>query len=512
MDKIKSKFEYIRFPLIILILATIIKGIGVLLLNNNFINYFKIVNEHVFKIAHILNVFGNLIFFIFPVILALRYLNQKYKDERVPLMFIVSYVMFVATTTLLTSEGLPNIVYSNMFNVDLTALNLAEMNQTYSPLKTGFIGTILCVFIVRFSYEITRSRTDYSFLSFIDKDTLSTIIVIVLTFFVGYGFSMVWPIILKGLFGIFNWIMNDISNPVSLFVYGVIDKLGNILDLSTLSRESFWFSEFGGSWIDNFGNNFSGDVVIWNEQIKNGVFNTGFGRFITPIYISNMFIFPAIIISIYRADTDKFKRLKLLPLTILMIIISMFTNISVPIELYLLVMMPMVYVFHVFYTGVLFATLQASKIFLGASFSGFVETTSAGNLIDFVTLAANPELKRNVILILIVGLISAIIYYIILKLYYNKLSLGLVDQYRLDHHVDLLLEMIGGLDNIKLINSSALRIDVILKQPALFDYELLDDIGIDRAIETKTGFALYYGSSSTVIKNEIEHRKQLHDL
>lgn len=511
MEKYKINFETIKFPLIILLLAVLLRGLSNTILSEAVINHISENYSWVLSISSITKSFSELVIKYLPLLIIIKILSKKHNSDRVVLMFIISYFLFLTITMVLGDSGMPAIVYDELFGMSSSVSgSILENGSTLiRPYRMGFVGAIIVAFVSDLSFKITRSRTRYGLLPYIDKDVLALITTILLTLIAGIAFAFIWPLFIGFLFNVFNWIANDITNPVSTFVYGFFDRLLSLAGLSEINRETFWYTSLGGSWMSEVGGNFIGDIPIWNQQIKAGIFNSGFGRFITPYYIINLFAIPGIAIGIYSSFTNKRDRLGNLSLLIFIILISTFTDLSLPVEIFLLIMAPLLYGFHIFVVSSLFAVLQGFKIFVGIPAQASVASSSLGSGIDLFSYFKIIELRQNIIIVVIIGLVIGFIYFLMTKLYYSYFSIGLINKLEVDVLVEEFLEVVGGIDNIQEIDSSPLRIDVSLKRPQLFNYEKLEDSSISRVIETKTSYALYYGTPSTIMRKEIIHLKEI---
>lgn len=514
MKKHKIKFETIRFPLVILLITVFLRGFSNTLLNDAFNNIAFLNKEWIFTLSKIVKHFSGLVIQYLPLIMVIKILGKKQHSERLILMFTVSYFLFLTITMIVGKSGMPEIVYNDLFGLSTNvSSNLLRNGSVLKmPFRLGFVGAAIVGYIANFSFKITRSRTRYGFLPYIDKDILALLTTLVLTLITGIAFSFIWPIVIEVLFTIFNWIASDISNPISTFVYGFFDRLLSILDLSDISRDTFWYSSFGGSWLNGAGENFVGDISIWSQQLKDGIFNSGFGRFITPYYIINLFAIPGFILGAFSIFSNKKERFKYISLIIIMLVFSFFADLSLPVEIFLIVMAPLLYFSHLFIVASLFALLQGLNLFLGFSFEGAITNASLGSGLDFISYFQIVDLRNTVITLTIIGLVVAVTYFFMTRFYYKYLSLGLVNKIEIEQLVDEFLDIVGGIENIDEINSSPFRIDVELNRPQLFNYESLETSSISRVIETKTSYALYYGTASTIMRKEILKRKALREL
>lgn len=511
MGKFKIKFETIRFPLIILLVTVFLRGLSNTLLNESISSLLTGNLAWVRSLSQILKQFSGLVIQYLPFLTVIKVLSKKHSNERVLLMFIVSYFLFLSITMVIGKSGMPLIVYDDLFGMK-TDLSLDILSSNYAirmPYRLGFLGAIVVGYIADLSYRITRSRTRYGFVSYIDKDVLGLLSTLLLTLLTGILVSFAWPVFISYLFKVFDWISNDITNPVSTFVYGFIDRIFSLLDLSDINRQTFWYTSLGGSWMSDFGENFVGDIAIWSQQLKAGITNTGFGRFITPYYIINLFAMPGFIFGLYSNFTDKRQRRTYFSLAILIVIFSFVADVSLPVEIFLVIMAPLLYFFHLFVVSSLFALLQGLNLFLGFSFEGGVTGASLGGGFDLLSYFQTASLRGTVLSVVIIGLFVMALYFFATRMYYKYLSLGLINKLEIEDLVNEVLEVVGGIDNIEVIDSSPFRLDIQLTRPQLFNYERLETTSISRVIETKSAYALYYGTASTTIRKEILLRKEM---
>lgn len=508
MKKHSIKFETIRFPLIILFLSMLLRGLSNTILTEPMISMVKDSYPIILTVSETTKFFSGVVIRYFPFIIAIKVLAKRHNSERLILMFILSYFLLLSITTIMGKIGMAEIVYDDLFGMkSIVNSNIVDKEvMRTAPFRLGFIGVFISGYIADISFRMTRTRTKYGFLPYIEKDVLALVLTLFFTALIGTGLVIIWPMFLEVIFKVFEWIANDITNPISTFIYGFIDRIFSVLDLSEINRQSFWYSSFGGSWMNDLGENFTGDVNIWSQQIQSGIFDSGFGRFITPYYIINLFAVPATSIGIYSMYTSKKNRLEQLAFLILIIIVSFFADLSLPLEIFLLVMAPLLYFYHVFIVAGLFALLQGIKLYLGVSAGAPLVSPTLGSGLDLYNYFSIEALQQNVIYIIIIGIFIALIYFFSTRFYYNYLSLGLINKIEIEIITDEVLEVVGGIENIKKIDSSPFRLDIQLNRPELFNYELLKDTQITRVIETRSSYALYYGTASTIIQKEINKR------
>lgn len=510
MRKFKIDFETIKYPLIIMLMMSVLKGISNTILSDAVAPYIGSSYQWLIGLMGIMQYFSSVVIQYLPFIFIIMYLVKTYRDQRIIVMFFVSFILIATTTAVVGSTSLPQQAYGSLFSLNLEkTLSINSIQVILQPFRIGFFATLISATIVAYSYRATRTRTRYALFNFIDKDSLATMYTVVISFIVGLILVFVWPIVINILFSIINWIGSDISNPTHLYAYGILDKLLGIFELSPLNKSTFLFQEMGGTWISNTGVSFVGDANIWKAVLNFSVFDTGFGRYMTPYYIINLFAIPGIFVGLISLYTKKSERYNHAVLLIFLTIFTFIADLSLPVEIFIFITAPLLFVFHIIITGFLFAVLSTSKIVLGSVFADGVNNIAYGNGLELIGYLKNHNLVTTVISIFIIGVIVLLLYVIVTRIYYKHFAIGLINKYEIDHTVDQFLEIVGGIDNIEEINSSPFRVSVKLKRPQMFDYDLLEQSNVSRVNETRSEYALYYGTISTIIRSNVLLRKQL---
>ena len=284
MRKFKFEFETIRYPLIIMLIMFLFRGISNTILSELIRPLIGGNFNWLISLMEILQYFSAFVIQYLPFIIVIKYLSSKHSRNTVTIMFIVSYILVLTTTMVLGNHSMPSSAYQSLYGINQIVSNGTGITTMIMPYRIGLFGAIISGLIVHYSYKLTRTRTRYALFKFIDRDLMSFIIIIIISLLTGIIFSYVWPSFIGLLMTVFDWISSDISNPTNTFVYGFFDKVLSLLDLSPLNRESFWFESLGGSYMNSAGITHLGDVSVWNATTAEGIFNSGFGRFLTPYY------------------------------------------------------------------------------------------------------------------------------------------------------------------------------------------------------------------------------------
>lgn len=515
MRRWHSLLDIIAFPLKILFLASILMGIGGLILNPNLQNLITIESQLIISFAELLRYFGSFMILNFPFFVMIKALSKRFSESVPVFVGILGYVVFHIATLFFSKGSLPAEAYLSVFGlqIDLSTLPLEGTGILY-PINTGIIAAIVVIVITRVSYRISRRASGYGILSFIDKDMWAALYTIILSGFAGILVAFVWPLFITWLTFIFNFIASDITNPMNLFVYGISDRFLAGIGLSQLIRTPFWFSSLGGSWVNVTGANIVGDVAIWTQQIKEGITTIGFGRLFTPYYVMNLFAIPAFIIGVFQTFTDKFERRKFRGFLTLTIFLSIVVGMIFPFDMFLLFLAPLIYVVHIILSGVLFAVFQAINVSLGYTFSGLNVVSTPTSVVDLVLFARNPNLQTSILSIFIVGMITAVVYFLLARVYFNYLAYDMMNTGRKNETVGELFTVFGGIDNIRIVHSSLYRVTILPIKKNRVDFSLASLDDVTKISESRAGYSLTFGSGSYIIRTEMikqikEHQRQL---
>lgn len=506
MRRWRRYINMVSFPLKILYVASVLLGLSGLLLNPNFQ---LLVGSHptVDVAAELIKYIASSIVLIIPIIFLMRAVHRRGDEPPVIIVGVIGYLTFHVSTMFIQAGSLnANVFRTSMgLMLDLSTLRTTTLTLV-NPLYTGFIGAFLVAGITRVSYRMTKSRAGYGFLGFLDAPTSMAIVTLGLSLLGGIVFAYGWPLVVNAMMGVFNFIARDLNNPVNLFLYGIVERLADNAGLHLIIRRLFWFGELGGSWSDAFGVNFLGDVAVWTGQIKEGVINTGIGRLITPYYVLNLFAMPAYLISTYQTFTDKLEKRRVLAFLTLAVLSSILFGTLLPIELFLLFSAPLLFIFHLTMTGVLFAVFSALRVSIGYSYVGNAVGAVPGSLLDLLIHVRTPALQRSLLIILAVGLLTGLIYYAMSTYYYRKAAANFITVDEKDSMIEELLECIGGLENIKLINSSIRVLSIQVYDRSKVDFLKIRHHYIARIVESKAGYQLTYGASSHILWMAIQQR------
>lgn len=499
-----SLYEILTFPIGILFFAFALLGIGNILTNSAFSAFFTIHSDLVMVLAEAMMRIGSFLIVNFPLMFLIRLVTRKAGSATSVLSAISGYVTYLVMTMYFSSgnTSMPSTAFSSVLGLSFSTSSSASVTTgTHYPLQTGILGMVMVSLITLSVYGSTRRHNEYGFFSFISKDVWCVIRTVFFSALAGIGAAMIWPYVMRTISAAINFISADTTNPVNLVIYGVLDRLLGVFNLSALVRQPFWYSSSGGSWINLVGSNVAGDVNIWTAQLAAGSLNGLSGRFITPFYVLNMFAMPGLMWGIYSVQTDLIERRRTRVFYILVTLLSIFSGSMLPLELMLLTLSPLLFLFHISYTGILYGVFQAMHVYLGYNATGSSTMTALpGTLLEFLSYLRINSLQHTLLMVAAVGVISFFVYFLATRLYFRHLALDLFNTGGKERLTKGTIDAVGGIENVKMIHSSASRLVISLYDPNKISVNKLKQLGSIRVYETKAGFAICYGAASTIVR------------
>ncbi|MCI5774720.1 MAG: hypothetical protein MR210_09175 [Erysipelotrichaceae bacterium] len=501
MKKWYSFLEVLSFPLKLLFMAVLFYGLGNILVNDVFSSLFVVKNEYIILIAEALMRISSFFIVYFPFLFLIRLVAKRINGANSILTGLVGYVTFLVFLIFFQEQGLANFAYSATLGISVTSSKLSALSgATRYPLQTGLIGVVIVAICTRLSLRHSKSRLENGFLSFIDKNLYGVLLNILYCGIAGVIVAWTWPYLFRVYTDIVNFIASDTTNPVNLAVYGIMDRVFAVLNLSNLIRQPFWFRSLGGSIMNMVGESVAGDVNIWTSVIRTGGVSAQAGKFITPYYVLNVFAIPGMILAMHTLNTDKLERRKYRTFIILAIIVSMFSGCLLPLEILLLLLCPLLFVFHVLYTAGLFGLFQILGVYLGfQARSNNVLVEAPGTILELISYSQLNSLRDDVMVVCIVGLISFVAYFILTRLYFNVLAYDLFNTGKTDSVAKEMVDALGGSANIKMIYSSCTHITVQLFDPSLLNVRGVQVLGANKLLETRAGFLIDFGAGSRIM-------------
>ncbi len=498
MKRLQSYYEQLQFPLKVVVFSTLLIAVGSTILHPSIVSFFQIESTNIINFAKMFLYSGGIILSYFPLYAFVKLLLNRKDEQNILVMGIISLFIFLIVTAFMSGPQLPDSAYLQIDDIILR-------NSDRGLYRMGILPYLIAYFIVTRVYLYTGESKRHNVFSYIDRDSIRLLYVVLFSSLAAILTAYFWPMFMDFFYKFIAFIASDVNNPMSMFAYGGFERISKLLNLDQIIHQEIWFSPMGGSWVDLKGETFSGDVNIWNAQMLeniNVIGSSDAGRFTSAYYILNLFSIPGYLFGIYSIYTnEKFLRRNII-VFILILIVSVFSGLLYPMEILMLVTSPLLYVFHLFMVSFTFAVLSGMSIYLGFSYHGVLSAANPGNLIDLFIMSRNPVLSTKVIIVILLGLFSFILYFLMTRVYYSKLALDLLNIGNKQDKIQDFIERLGGIENVEEIANTPTRVYVSLHDREKLNVEGMHRQGVTRIAETKQGFILSMGSSSYIYQDE----------
>ena len=366
-------------------------------------------------------------------------------------------------------------------------------------LQTGVFGGIIIGGLAAWCYNKFYNISLPSYLGFFAGKRFVPIMMATTSFVLAFPMAYVWPMIQSGL-NAFSEGLLDSNTGLAVFLFGFIKRLLIPFGLHHIFHAPFWF-EFG-SWKNAAGHIVRGDQLIFIDQIREGAHLTA-GKFMQGEFPVMMFGLPAAALAIYHTAKPENKKV-VAGLMGSAALTSFLTGITEPLEFSFLFVAPLLFVIHALLDGLSFLILYLLHLHLGYTFSG--------GFIDYVLLGVLPN-KTAWWLVIPVGLVYAVIYYVIFRFLIKKLNfktpgredkMASAKQTAASELPYAVLEAMGGKTNIKHLDACITRLRVEVNDKAKVDVAGLKDLGASGVLEVGNNMQAIFGPKSDQIKHEMQ--------
>lgn len=352
-------------------------------------------------------------------------------------------------------------------------------------------------------------------ISFFGGTRFVPIISTVVYILVGAAMFFIWPYVQSGIYALGGLVLN--SGLFGTFIYGVIERALIPFGLHHVFYLPFWQTGLGGSMMID-GNLVQGAQNIFFAQLASHdttQFSVEATRFMSGKFPFMIFGLSGAALAMYRCALPE-RRKEIGGLLLSAALTAMLTGITEPIEFTFLFVAPALYAIHCVLCGLSYMLMHMLNVGVGMTFSG--------GLIDFFlfgVLQGND--KTNWIWIPIVGIAYFFVYYFLFSFVIKKFDLKTPgrdadseaklytrkdlearkqsDKTRIS---SLILQGLGGKDNIKNLDCCATRLRVTVVDPSLVEEAVLKESGASGVIAKGEGVQIIYGPRVTVIKSNLE--------
>ena len=416
-----------------------------------------------------------------------------------------------------------------------TNLGIFTLNMSvFGGIITGIVTAILHD---RF-HEIQLPQV----IGFFSGSRFVPIVTAVTMAFVGAILAYLWPIVQNGI-GVIANLVRD-AGFIGTFFYGLIERALIPFGLHHVFYTPFWFGSFvdgqvliNGAWQSVAGANTAyfaqlssmTDLVGASADTMATVVS-GTTRFMAGKFPFMMFGLPAAAFAMYRCAAPS-KRKAVGSLLLAAGITSLLTGITEPLEFTFIFVAPVLYGVHCVLAGISFMLMDIFRVFIGMTFSG--------GLIDFSLfglLPAGAGVPTQWLMVLLVGVVYALVYYFLFSFIIKKFNLKTPGRDENEEETKLyskadfqqrnggsqatatstggakgeiaekapaVLEALGGPENIVSVDACITRLRVEVKDKAKVDKDKLKSLGAAGVMEVGKGIQAIFGAKADGYKNAI---------
>ncbi|MZQ81720.1 PTS glucose transporter subunit IIA [Paenibacillus sp. 5J-6] len=370
-----------------------------------------------------------------------------------------------------------------------------------SHFQLGVPGGILIGLLAAIIYHRCKEIKLPEYIQFFGGPRMVPLIMGMCTLIVSYVMIVIGPFLEDGMGKLSNWLLG--LGGFGAFVYGIAHRLLVPSGLHHILNNFFWFQV--GAYKTPSGQMAYGDLPRYFAGDPTA------GMYMAGLYPIMMFALPAIAFAIIgEAREDLKPKIKATFLTAALA--SFLTGVTEPIEFAFLFVAPYLFIIHAILSGV--AMWLAYELHIQHGFS-----YSAG-AIDYVI---NLHLSHNGLLLIPIGIVYGLVYYFMFRWAIRRFQIptpgreegSSLEEWAGDipYRSPLILQALGGKDNIKKIEACITRLRLTLVNDRLIDITALRHLGAAGVIRLGGGnVQVVFGTFSELIREEIMKvlRKDIH--
>ena len=338
---------------------------------------------------------------------------------------------------------------------------------------------------------------------------------------VGIAMFYIWPVVQSGIAALGALVLA--SGYAGTFIYGLLERALIPFGLHHVFYMPFWQTAVGGTAIID-GVTVTGAQNIFFAELASKattVFSVSATRFMAGKFPFMMFGLPGAALAMYQcAKPEKKKAAGGLLLSAALT--AFLTGITEPLEFtFIFVALPM-YAVHCVLAGLSFMLMHILNVGVGMTFSGgFID------LVLFGVMQGNA--KTHWVWVVVVGAVYFVLYYIIFRFMISKFNYKTpgrddAEEVKLYTRADvnarnaasgsvpagndpvsaLIVEGLGGADNLSDVDCCATRLRCTVKDVALVKQDVLKASGASGVICKGDGVQVVYGPKVAVIKAKLE--------
>ena len=339
---------------------------------------------------------------------------------------------------------------------------------------------------------------------------------------VGIAMFYIWPVVQNGIAALGALVLA--SGYAGTFIYGLLERALIPFGLHHVFYMPFWQTAVGGTAIID-GVTVTGAQNIFFAELASKsttVFSVSATRFMAGKFPFMMFGLPGAALAMYQCAKPEKKKVAG-GLLLSAALTAFLTGITEPLEFtFIFVALPM-YAVHCVLAGLSFMLMHILNVGVGMTFSG--------GLIDLVLFGVmQGNAKTHWVWVVVVGAVYFVLYYIIFRFMISKFDYKTpgrddAEEVKLYTRADvnarsaasgstapagddpvsaLIVEGLGGTDNLSDVDCCATRLRCTVKDAALVRQDVLKASGASGVICKGNGVQVVYGPKVAVIKAKLE--------
>ena len=339
---------------------------------------------------------------------------------------------------------------------------------------------------------------------------------------VGIAMFYIWPVVQSGIAALGALVLA--SGYAGTFIYGLLERALIPFGLHHVFYMPFWQTAVGGTAIID-GVTVTGAQNIFFAELASKsttVFSVSATRFMAGKFPFMMFGLPGAALAMYQCAKPEKKKVAG-GLLLSAALTAFLTGITEPLEFtFIFVALPM-YAVHCVLAGLSFMLMHILNVGVGMTFSG--------GLIDLVLFGVmQGNAKTHWIWVVVVGAVYFVLYYLIFRFMISKFDYKTpgrddAEEVKLYTRADvnarsaasgstapagddpvsaLIVEGLGGADNLSDVDCCATRLRCTVKDVALVKQDVLKASGASGVICKGDGVQVVYGPKVAVIKAKLE--------
>ena len=505
-------------PIALLPIAGLLLGIGASFTNVTTLEAFNLIGimgpgTFLYSAFTLLSSVGTVIFDNLPLLFAMGVALGMAENEKATATLSAAIAFFVMHKTVNSLLLITGKLEAGAMP-EGTVANVVGIQSLQMGVFGGIIVGLGVAYLTNRFYKIKLPNV----ISFFGGSRFIPIISTTVYILVGILMFFLWPFVQTGIYALGDLVLK--SGYAGTLIYGFIERILIPFGLHHVFYLPFWQTGVGGSALIDGVMIYGAQNIFFAELASPSItrFSVSATRFMSGKFPFMIFGLPGAALAMYTC-ADERKKKAAGGLLLSAALTSMLTGITEPIEFTFLFVAPILYVIHSVLAGISYMLMHILNVGVGMTFSGGII-----DLTLFGVLQGNA--KTNWVMIPLVGIAYFAIYFFLFRFLIRRKNYatpgreegdGDVKLYtRADYNdkknkskassrvSELILEGLGGKDNIVGLDCCATRLRVTVSAPELVSDVRLKESGARGVIKRGNGVQVVYGPQVSVIKSELE--------